>query len=133
MLVDETIAQPLIHTRVSNEPDKLQHQLREYFPGSKVTQNKHDRNACAEFPRHRLDILDLNVLQDFVRWHLRKFCAAQQVCPEPAEMPPRELTQFARRFFISKGNLKIACCETPVFPGKDPRANTEEFTESEKK
>ena len=65
MLVNETIAQPLVHTRVSYKPNELRHQLREHFPRSEVTQNEHDRNACAKFPRHRLDIFDLDALEDF--------------------------------------------------------------------
>src|SRR5205823_13264311 len=112
MLVNETIAQPLVHTRVSNKPNKLRHQLREHFPRSEVTQNEHHRNARAEFARHRLDILDLYVLENFLGWHLRQFRAAKQVGTEPPEMAAHKLTQFARRLFIRKRNLKVARCRS---------------------
>src|SRR6266566_3281472 len=133
MLVNETVAQPLVHTRVSNKPDKLRHQLREHFPCSEVTQNEHHRNARAKFARHGLDILDVDVLEDFLRWHLREFRAAKQVGAEPPEMSAHKLTQFARRLFIRKGNLKVARCQTAIFPGKHPRADAEELPETEEK
>src|SRR6266436_49925 len=104
MLVNETIAQPLVHTRISNKPDKLRHQLREHFPRSEVTQNEHHRNARAKFARHRLDIFDLNALEDFLRRHLRQLRAAKQVGAEPPEMAAHKLTQFERRLFIRKSN-----------------------------
>ncbi len=44
-----------------------------------------------------------------------------------------EATQFARRFFIRKRNLKVARCQTAIFPGKHPRARAEEFAESKEK
>ena len=47
------------------------------------------------------------------------------------KMAAHKLAQFARRFFVRKSNLKIACCESPIFPGKDPRTNAEEFPENE--
>src|SRR5207248_6573451 len=114
MRVNETIAQPLVHTRVSNKPNKLRHQLREHFPRSEVTQNEHDRNARAEFARHRLDILDLDVLEDFLRWHLRKFCAAKQIRTEPSEMSVHKLRQFARRRFISLCQLMVEGCQAAI-------------------
>jgi hypothetical protein len=133
MLVNETVSQPLIHTRVSNKPNELRHQLREHFPRPDVTQNEHHRNACAKFPRHRLDIFDLDALEDFLRWHLCQLRAAKQVGAEPPEMASHKLTQFARRFFIRKGNLKVPRCQTPIFPGKHPCANAEELAETEEK
>src|SRR6266496_2119196 len=133
MLVNETVAQPLVHTRVSNKPNELRHQLREHFPRSEVTQNEHHRNARAKFARHRLDILDLDVLEDFLRWHLRQLRAAKQIRTEPPEMAPHKLTQFARRLFVRKRNLKVARCQTPIFPGKHPRADAEELPETEEK
>jgi hypothetical protein len=133
MLVNETVSQPLVHTRVSNKPDELRHQLREHFPRSEVAQNEHHRHAGAKFPRHRLDIFDLDVLEDFIRRHLREFGAAKQVRTEPPEMLVHKLAQFARRLFIRKRNLKIARCQAPILPGKHPRANTEELPESEEK
>src|SRR5947199_9653877 len=133
MLVNETIAQPLVHTRVSNKPNKLRHQLREYFPRSEMTQNEHHRNAGAKFARHRFDIFDLDVLEDFLRWHLREFCAAKQVGAEPPEMEAHKLRHFARRLFVRKRNLKVARCQTAIFPGKHPRADAEELPESEEK
>ena len=48
-------------------------------------------------------------------------------------MAAHELTQFARRLFIGKRNLKIALCQASIFPGKDPRANTEELPKSKEK
>src|ERR1700746_1595839 len=97
MLVDETVAQPLVDTRVSNKPDKLRHQLREHFPRPEVTQNEDSGNACAKFARHRLDILDLDMLEDFLWSHLREFRAAEQVRTEPPEMAPHQMPQFTRR------------------------------------
>src|SRR6476646_803252 len=133
MLVNETVAQPLVHTRVANKPDELRHQLREHFPRSEVTQNEHHRNARAKFACHRLDIFDLNALEDFIWRHLREFCAAKQVRAEPPEMATHKLTQFARRLFIRKRNLKVSRCQTAIFPGKHPRADAEELPESEEK
>src|SRR5215831_15036007 len=133
MFVNETVPQPLVHSGVANKADELRHQLREHFPCSEVTQNQHNRNACAKFARHGLDVLDLDVFEDFLWRHLREFCAAKQIGPELPEMPAHELTQFARRLFICKSNLKIARCQMPVFPGKHPRANPEKFPESKEK
>src|SRR4029453_6737311 len=133
MLVNETVAQPLVHTRASNKPNELRHQLREHFPRSEVTQNEHHRNTCAKFPRHRLDIFDLDALEDFLWRHLREFCAAKQVRTEPPEMAAHKLTQFARRLFIRKRNLKIARGQTAIFPGKHPCADPDELPESEEK
>jgi hypothetical protein len=42
-------------------------------------------------------------------------------------MSAHELAQLARRHFTRKRNLKIARCEPPIFAGKDPCANAEEF------
>jgi hypothetical protein len=98
-----------------------------------VTQNEHHRNACAKFPRHRLDIFDLDALEDFFWRHLREFCAAKQVRAEPPEMEAHKLTQFARGLFIRKRNLKVARCQTPIFPRKHPRADAEELPETEEK
>src|SRR5207249_10635095 len=131
MLVNETVAQPLVYTRISNKPNEFRHQLREHFPRSEVTQNEHHRNACAKFPRHRLDIFDFDALEDFLWRHLRQLCAAKQVRTEPPEMSAHKLTQFARRLFIRKRDLKVAGCQTPIFPGKSPRATPEELPNSE--
>ena len=67
MLVDERVAQSLVDARVSHEPDELRHQLRERLPGSKVTQNEHDRNACSKLACHGLDVFDLHPLENFFR------------------------------------------------------------------
>src|SRR6516225_73794 len=133
MLVNKTVSQPLVHTRVPDKSNELRHQLREYLPGSEVTQNKDHRNACTKFARHRLDIFDFYVLKDFLWRHLREFCAAKQVRSEQPEMSKHKPTQFARRLFIRKRNLKIAPCQTPIFPGKHRRANAEEFPKHEQK
>jgi hypothetical protein len=98
-----------------------------------VTQNEHNWNARAKFPRHRLDIFDLDTLQDFLGWHLRQFRAAKQVGAEPPEMATHKLTQFARRLFIRKGNLKVPLCQTPIFAGKHPCAGPKELPETEEK
>ena len=71
MLINETIAQPLVHTRVSNKPNKLRHQLREHFPRAEVTEDEYDRNARTKFSRHWLDIFDLNAIPVIKRYH---FC-----------------------------------------------------------
>src|SRR5437667_4428791 len=133
MLVNETVAQPLVHTRVSNKPNELRHQLCKHFPRSDVTQNEHHRNASTKFPCHRLDIFDFDALEDFLWRHLREFCAAKQVGTEPPEMAAHKLTQFTGRFFIRKRNLKVARCQTPIFPGKYPRTDAEELPETEEK
>jgi hypothetical protein len=73
------------------------------------------------------------MLEDFLWWHLREFCAAKQVRTKPPEMLAHKLTQFPRRLFIRKRDLKIARCETSIFPGEHPRANTEEFPEAKEK
>ena len=70
--------------------------------------------------------------QDFLRRHLREFRAAKKVGAESPEMAAHKLTQFARRLFIRKRNLKIALCQTSIFPGKHPRANTEELSERQR-
>ena len=133
MLVNETVSQPLVHTRVPDKSNELRHQLREHFPRSEVTQNEDHRNACTKFARHRLDIFDFDVLKDFLWRHLREFCAAKQVRSEPPEMPRHKPTQFGRRLFIRKRNLKIARCQTAISSGKHPRADAEELPESEEK
>ena len=48
-------------------------------------------------------------------------------------MAAHKLTQFARRLFLCKRNLKIARCQTPIFPGKSPRAKPDKFAETEEK
>jgi hypothetical protein len=133
MLVNEAVSQPLVHTRVSNKPDEFRHQLGEYFPRAEVTQNEHHWNARAKFPRHRFDVFDLDALEDFLRRHLREFCAAKQIGAEPPEMSAHELAQFARRLFIREGDLEVARCQPSILPREGPRANTEEFPESEEK
>src|SRR5438132_12774180 len=130
MLVNETVAQSLVHTRISNKPNELRHQLREHFPRSEVTPNEHYRNPRAKFACHRFDIFDLDTLEDFLRWHLREFRAAKQVRTEPPEMEAHKLTQFARRLFIRKCNLKVARCQKAIFPGKHPGADAEGLPES---
>ena len=40
-------------------------------------------------------------------------------------MAAHKLTQFARRFFIRKRNLKVAYCQTPVFSRNNPRPKPE--------
>src|SRR5215475_3726417 len=106
MLVNETVSQALVHARVPNKANELRHQLREYLPRPEVTQNEDHRNACAKFARHRLDVFYFDVLKDFFWHHLREFCAAKQVRTAPLEMPKHKPTQFARRLFIYKRNLK---------------------------
>src|SRR5260370_27331337 len=133
MFVNETVSQSLVHTRVSNKPNELRHQLREYLPRSDVTQNEHHRNACAKFPRHRLDIFDLDTLEDFLRRHLRQLRTAKQVGTEAPEMEAHKPTQFARRLFIRKRNLKVTRCQAAIFPGKHPCADAEELPEPEEK
>src|SRR5215472_7746196 len=133
MLVNERVSQPLVHTRVSNKANELRHQLRKHFPRSEMTQNEDHRNACSKFACHRLDVFDFDVLKNFLWRYLREFCAAKQVRSEPPEMSTHKPTQFAPGLFVRKGDLKIARCETSVFPGKDPRANAEEFPEHEEK
>jgi hypothetical protein len=64
---------------------------------------------------------------------LREFCAAKQVRAEPPEMSTHKPTQFAPRLFVRKGDLQIARCETPISPGKYPRANAEEFPKDKEK
>jgi hypothetical protein len=130
MLVNKAVSQPLVHTRVSNKANELRHQLREHFPRPEVTQDEHHRNARAKFACHRFNVFDLDVVEDFLWRHLREFRATKQIGPEPPEMSEHELAYFARRLFVRKRNLKVACCETPVFPRERPRANTEEFPES---
>jgi hypothetical protein len=133
MLVNETVSQPLVHTRASNKPEELRHQLREHLPRAEVTQDEHHRNACAKFACHRFDVFDLDALEDFLRLHLREFCAAKQVGAELPEMSAHEFAQLARRLFIRKRDLKIARCEPSIFPGEHPRANAEEFPEAKEK
>src|SRR5262245_3638420 len=102
MLVNETVSQPLVHTRVPDESNELRHQLREHFPGSKVTENENHWNAYTKFARHRFNVFDFDVLKDFLRRHLREFCTAKQVRSDPPEMSKHKPTQFARRLFIRK-------------------------------
>jgi glycosyltransferase involved in cell wall biosynthesis/transposase len=73
------------------------------------------------------------VLEDFLWWHLGELCAAKQVRAKAPEMLADKLTQFARRLFIRKRNLKVARGQTPVFPGKHPRADAKELPETEEK
>ena len=73
------------------------------------------------------------MLEDFLRRHLREFCTAEQIGTEPPEVLAHKVTQFARRLFIRKRNFKVARCQTPIFPGKSPRANSEELPESKEK
>src|SRR5690242_4616377 len=133
MIIDEPIAEALVHTRVSDKPDELRHQLCEYLPRSQMTQNKHYRNACAKFARHRFDVVDLHPLEDFFWRHLREFCAAKQVCAEPPEVAAYEATQFAGRLFIGKGNLHVSHRQASIIPGKRPGAEPEELPENKEK
>src|SRR3982750_2966833 len=133
MFINETVSQSLVYTRVSNKPNESGHQLREYFPSSEVTQNEHHRNASAKFAGHRFDIFNLDSLQDFVGRQLRQFRAAKQIGAEPPEMPTDKLTQFARRLFICKRDLKVARCKAAIFRGKHPYANAEQLPAIEQK
>src|SRR5438876_5978948 len=98
-----------------------------------MTQDEHHRNACAKFAVHRLDVFDLDPLEDLLRRHCREFYAAKQVGAEPPKMPTYKATQFPRRLFIAKSNLNVAFCETPIFPRNEPRTRAEEFTNREQK
>src|SRR5437870_6533749 len=98
-----------------------------------MTQDEHHRNACAKFAVHRLDVFDLDPLEDLLRRHCREFYAAKQVGAEPPKMPTYKATQFPRRLFIAKSNLNVAFCETPIFPRNEPRTKAEESTNREQK
>ena len=77
MRVNEPIAKFLINTRIPHVADEFRHQLREQFPDSKMTQNEYHRNASAKFPVHRLNIVNRNAPQNFLRRHRGEFNAGR--------------------------------------------------------
>src|SRR5206468_1754612 len=88
--VNEAITKPLIDARIAHITDELRHQLREQFPCSKMTQNKHYGNTGAKFSIHRLDIIHLDPLQDFFGRHCGEFNATEKVSAESLEMATDE-------------------------------------------
>src|ERR1043166_7049200 len=107
MRVNEMIAKLLIDARVAHVADELGHQLCKQFPCSKMAQNEHHRNASAKFPVHRLDIFDLDSLQNFLWRQCGEFNATEKVGAEPSKMPADEPTYFSRRLFTSKRNGNV--------------------------
>src|SRR2546423_1303900 len=115
------------NARIAHITDELRHQLREQFPCSKMTQNKHYGNTGTKFSIHRLDIIHLDPLQDFFGRHCGEFNATEKVSAESLEMATDEATHFLRVFFIGKRDGNVALCQAPIFPGQTPCTKTEEL------
>ena len=98
-----------------------------------MTQDQHDGNARAKFTVHRSDVVDLHALENLLRRHPHEFCAAKQIRAQTPKMPADEATQFARRFFIAKGNRDIAFRKPPILARHQPRATAEQLPKSEQK
>ena len=98
-----------------------------------MTQDEHDRNACAKSAGHGFDVFDFDPLEDLVRRHSHQFCAAKQISAKALKMPAHKAAQFARRLFIGKRNSNIALCQAPIFPGKDPGTKAKELAKSKQK
>src|ERR1043166_2218221 len=133
MRVNEMIAKLLIDARVAHVADELGHQLCEQFPCSKMAQNEHHGHASAKFPVHRLDIFDLDSLQDFLWRQCGEFDATQKVSAEASEMPADEPMHFWWCLFISKRNGNVAFRQVTIFPGNEPGTKTEELPERKEK
>src|SRR4051812_12675276 len=98
-----------------------------------MTQNEHYGNASAKFPGHRLDIFNLNSLEDFLGRHCGKFNATEQVSAESLEMEAYESTHFCRSLFIGKCYGNIALGQAPVFPRNEPGTKTEALSNGKEK
>jgi hypothetical protein len=98
-----------------------------------MTQNEHYGNASAKFPGHRLDIFNLNSLEDFLGRHCAKFNATEQVSAESLEMEAYESTHFSRGLFTGKCNGNIAVRQASIFPGNEPRTNTKKLSNGKQK
>jgi hypothetical protein len=120
MGVDVTIAEPLIDARVPNVADEFRRDVGEKFPRSEMTQDEHDRHAGSELPIHCLDVLDLDVLKDFIDRHVRQLHAAQQIRAKPLKMVTHEATQLAGRFLLAEGNCDILPCEPAIATEQQP-------------
>jgi hypothetical protein len=94
-----------------------------------MTQNEDYGNAGTKFPIHRLDIVNLDSLQDFFGRHCGEFKATEKVSAESLEMAADEATHFSRGLFIVKRNGNIALSQASVFPGQNPCTKTEELPE----
>src|SRR6267378_6947157 len=127
--VNEAITKLLVDARIAHVTDEIRHQLREQFPCSEMTQNEHYGNAGAKFPIHRLDIVNLDPLQDFRRRHCSEFDATEQISAESSEMATDEPTHFLPGLFIGKRNGNVAFCQASIFPGQEPCTKTEELPE----
>src|SRR5882724_4925359 len=105
----------------------------EQFQASEMTQNEHDRNASAKFPVHRLDIVNRNAPEDFLRRHRGEFNATEKVSAESLEMAADKPTHFLRILFIGKCNGNIAVRQASIFPGNEPGTNTEKLSNGKQK
>ena len=98
-----------------------------------MTQNEHYGNAGAKFPVHRLDIVNLDASQNFLRRHCSEFNATENVSAESLEMAADEPTHFPQGLFIGKRNGNIAFCEASIFPGNEPGTKTEKLSNGKEK
>src|ERR1044071_5491902 len=98
-----------------------------------MTQNQHYRNARTKFPGHRVDIFNLNSLEDFLGRHGGKFNATEQISAEPLEMEAYESTDLRRSLFIGKCYGNIALGQVPIFPRNEPGAKTEALSNGKEK
>jgi hypothetical protein len=81
----------------------------------------------------RLEIFRLEMVRDFFRWHPAHLPAGNQVGAEALEMAANNPSQFARRFFAGKGNLKITPRKLAIVREEEPGAKAQELAETEKK
>src|SRR5207245_935323 len=104
-----------------------------YHHRPQQTQREHHWNTRAKFAGHRLNVFDLDPLEDFLGRHSREFYAAKQVSPQPLKMPAYKAMQVARRLFAGERNRNVAFCQTPVFSRNQPRARAKELPNSKEK
>ena len=95
MRINVTIAELLIDARVPNVSNEFRWYVREEFPSSKMTQNEHNWCARSKLLVHRSDIVDLDVLEDFIDRHARELDAAEEVCAESLKMTAHKMAQLA--------------------------------------
>jgi hypothetical protein len=89
-----------------------------------MTQNENYWNAGAKFPIHRLDIVNLDPLQNFLGRHCGEFNATEKVSAESLEMAADEPTHFSRGLFIGKRIGDVTLCQASIFPGQQPCTKT---------
>jgi hypothetical protein len=98
-----------------------------------MAQNEDHWNASAKFPVHRLDIFDLDSLEDFLWRQCGEFNATKKVSAQSSEMPTHEPAHFTRCLFAGKRYGNVAFGQVSILSGNEAGTKTEELSEYKEK